>query len=299
MDDNAGSRKFPAVAKSPPVFAQVANELISAIQDGRFPVGGRLPTEQQLAAQFEVSRPSIREALSCLQFEGYVEPRQGSRTVVISSVPRGATRELRNPHSSPAFSIVHLFEARLAIEPYVLALAASDPDPTALHGVRRILAGMKLALSEPDLHPRTDLEVHTALVRVCRNKLLVEAAERFLRLGDDDLSRSVRDRTWEEGSLPWTWLGHHEEMALAVMNREPEQASAACQRHLISVLTNVVSSADISPADRNELTALIARANATGPPRFAILPDERHSRSSGTSSDHVLPAADNGKADSQ
>lgn len=262
MDDGAASRQFPAVARALPVFAQVANQLISAIADGRFPVGARLPTEQQLASQFGVSRPSIREALSCLQFEGYVEPRQGSRTVVTSSVPRGAGQGRRDEAPAAAFTVVDLFEARLMLEPRVLALAASDPDPLALRGVRQILGGMKLALSEPGLHPRTDLEVHTALVRVCRNTLLVEAAERLLRLGDNDLSRSARDRIWEEGSLPWEWLGHHEEMALAVMNREPEHASAACRRHLISVLTNVTSSPRISRSDRDGLTALTARATS-------------------------------------
>jgi DNA-binding FadR family transcriptional regulator len=274
MDGGAASRQFPAVARSLPVFAQVANQLISAIADGRFPVGGRLPTEQQLASQFGVSRPSIREALSCLQFEGYVEPRQGSRTVVTSAVPRGAAwgrpdevsprQVARSGPGQPgqAFTVVDLFEARLTLEPRVLALAAADPDPLALRGVHQILARMKLALSEPDLHPRTDLEVHTALVRVCRNTLLVEATEQLLRLGDNDLSRSARDRIWEERSVPWEWLGHHEEMALAVMNREPEHASAACRRHLISVLTNVASSEAIAPADRDRLTALSARSTA-------------------------------------
>jgi DNA-binding FadR family transcriptional regulator len=262
--DLAAARQFGAVARSLPVFVQVANQLIDAITDGRFPVGSRLPSEQQLAAQFAVSRPSIREALSCLQFEGYLAPRQGSRTVVTSAVPRGAVQG-RVAASSPApaprpqFSVADLFEARLTLEPRVMALAAADPDPKALPAVRQILAGMKLALSEPDLHPRTDLEVHTALVRVCRNTLLTEATERLLRLGDNDLSRRARDGIWEERSLPWEWLGHHEEMALAVMDRDPEHAAATCRQHLLSVLTSVAASPRTSAAARDRLTALTSR----------------------------------------
>jgi DNA-binding FadR family transcriptional regulator len=263
--DLTAARQFGAVARSLPVFVQVANQLIGAITDGRFPVGARLPSEQQLAAQFGVSRPSIREALSCLQFEGYLAPRQGSRTVVTSAVPRSAVQGRPAPAPRPAFSIADLFEARLTLEPQTIALAAADPDPKALAAVRQILAGMKLALSEPGLHPRTDLEVHTALVRVCRNPLLTEATERLLRLGDNDLSRRARDGIWEERSLPWEWLGHHEEMAVAVMERDPAHAAAICRQHLHSVLTSVAASPRISAADRDRLTALTSRVTDQAP----------------------------------
>jgi GntR family transcriptional repressor for pyruvate dehydrogenase complex len=267
MNDGATGQEFGAVARPQPVFVQVANQLIGAIQDGRFPVGARLPSEQQLAARFGVSRPSIREALSCLQFEGYVAPRQGSRTVVISVVPRGAAAQGRpDPAAGLAFTVADLFEARLTLEPQVLALAAADPDPLAVPAVRQILAGMKLALSEPDLHPRTDLEVHTALVRVCRNTLLVAAAEHLLRLGDNDRSRRARDHIWEERSLPWEWLGHHEEMAVAVMDRDPGHAAATCRRHLVSVVTSVAASPRTSPADRERLTALTSLATEQAGP---------------------------------
>lgn len=269
----AAAPQFGAVARSLPVFAQVATELISAIQDGRFPVGARLPSEQQLAAQFAVSRPSIREALSCLQFEGYVAPRQGSRTVVVSAVPRSAVQGRPAPAPGPAFSIADLFQARLTLEPQVVALAAADPDPKALPAVRQILAGMKLALSEPDLHPRTDLEVHTALVRVCRNTLLVEATERLLRLGDNDMSRRARDGIWEERSVPWEWLGHHEEMAVAVMERDPDQAATICRQHLHSVLTSVAASPRTSAADRDRLTALTSQVTDQAPGPHPQAPD--------------------------
>jgi DNA-binding FadR family transcriptional regulator len=256
---------FPAVDRAAPVFVQVAGHLIRAIEDGRFAVGTRLPTEQQLAVQFGVSRASVREALSCLQFEGYVTPRQGSRTMITSTVPRSAVQHRLGHAGKSGYSVADLLEARLILEPEVLALAAADPDPDALPAVSQILTGMKLALSEPGLQPRTDFEVHTALVRVCRNNLLVEATERLLRLGDDDISRAARDGIWEERSLPWEWLEHHEAIARAVMNHEPELAAAACKQHLISVLSGIVSSPQIRPRERDRLNGLIERAGQATP----------------------------------
>jgi GntR family transcriptional regulator, transcriptional repressor for pyruvate dehydrogenase complex len=265
MSTGDPSEAFPAVDRAAPVFVQVAGHLIKAIEDGRFPVGSRLPTEQQLAEQFDVSRASVREALSCLQFEGYVTPRQGSRTLVTSLVPRGAVQNRPGRAGKSRFSVADLMEARLTLEPQVLALAAADPDPHALPALRQIVTGMKLALSEPGLQPRTDFEVHAALVRVCRNSLLVEAAERLLQLGDNDMSRVARDGIWAERSLPWEWLDHHEAMARAVVESEPERAAAACTQHLISVLTGIASSPRTQPPERERLGTLIDRARQAAP----------------------------------
>ena len=270
MDPGDPLENLPAVDRAAPVFVQVASHLIKAIEDGRFPVGSRLPTEQQLAEQFDVSRASVREALSCLQFEGYVTPRQGSRTVITSAVPRSAVQHRAVQHrpgrtGRSRFSVADLMEARLTLEPQVLALAAADPDPRALPALRQIVTGMKLALSEPGLQPRTDFEVHAALVRVCRNSLLAEAAERLLQLGDNDMSRVARDGIWAERSLPWEWLDHHEAMARAVVNHEPELAAAACTQHLISVLTGIASSPRTRPPERDRLQTLIERAGQAAP----------------------------------
>src|SRR5579875_222637 len=112
MDRDDPLEGFPAVDRAAPVFVQVAGHLIKAIEDGRFPVGSRLPTEAQLAEQFGVSRPSVREALSCLQFEGYVTPRQGSRTVITSAVPRSALQHQPGGAGKSRFSVADLMEAR-------------------------------------------------------------------------------------------------------------------------------------------------------------------------------------------
>ena len=258
MIGSEAGNEFPAIARSLPVYVQIANNLIAAIESGRYPVGSYLPAEQQLAARFGVSRPSIREALSCLHFAGYVAPRQGRRTVVTSAVARSANHE-RLP-ADVTCTQADLFEARLILEPEVLALAAAEPDPDALPAVRQILAGMKLALSEPDLSPRTDFEVHATLVRVCRNSLLVQATERLLHSGQNDPARRTREQIWHERSLPWKWLEHHEAMAQAVMSRDPRRAAQACRLHLASVMTGIADSPGTDEVERKRLRSLIARA---------------------------------------
>jgi GntR family transcriptional regulator, negative regulator for fad regulon and positive regulator of fabA len=58
------------------------NRLISAILDRHFPPGSNLPGERELAVQFGVTRPTLREVLQRLARDGWLEIRQGKPTRV-------------------------------------------------------------------------------------------------------------------------------------------------------------------------------------------------------------------------
>ncbi len=60
----------------------VRSGLREAILSGEFPLGGKLPNEEQLCDRFHVSRVTIREAVRGLIEDGYVVRRQGSGTFV-------------------------------------------------------------------------------------------------------------------------------------------------------------------------------------------------------------------------
>ena len=59
-----------------PKYQTVADALRAGIQAGKYQK--TLPTEQALCAQFQVSRQTVRQALSLLEAEGLIDRRQGS-----------------------------------------------------------------------------------------------------------------------------------------------------------------------------------------------------------------------------
>ncbi len=69
-------------AQALPLYHQVAGILRQRIEDGIYPVGGKLLSEDELAAEFEVSRATIRQAVGELVMEGLVVRRQGRGTFV-------------------------------------------------------------------------------------------------------------------------------------------------------------------------------------------------------------------------
>jgi GntR family transcriptional regulator, arabinose operon transcriptional repressor len=92
-----------------PLHIQVSNLLASRILDGEWPVGGMLPSEQQLCAQLSISRGTLRQALAELQRSGYVRREQGRGTFIA----RGQVRLNQNdlPSRTLAFLVPYVLDS--------------------------------------------------------------------------------------------------------------------------------------------------------------------------------------------
>ncbi|BFO09216.1 hypothetical protein GGER_17260 [Serratia rubidaea] len=64
---------------------QVLAQLKAGIHDGTYPVGDKLPSENELADAFGVSRAPVREALGILEVGGIISSRQGA-AIGLSSI---------------------------------------------------------------------------------------------------------------------------------------------------------------------------------------------------------------------
>lgn len=67
-----------------PVYIQIHNQLRENIENGHWKVGQKIPAERELAAEFGVSRMTLRQAIQTLVDEGVLERRVGSGTFVAS-----------------------------------------------------------------------------------------------------------------------------------------------------------------------------------------------------------------------
>jgi len=67
---------------SSPIYIQIHNQIKQAIEAGRWAVGDRIPSERELAGQFDVSRMTLRQAIQTLVDEGILERRVGAGTFV-------------------------------------------------------------------------------------------------------------------------------------------------------------------------------------------------------------------------
>ena len=84
-------------------YEKIAEWIRDEVEAGTLSLGDKLPPENELMAQFQVSRQTVRTALSLLRKEGIVEGRRGSGSYITANVHRRKNwEEPRQKRSPPA-----------------------------------------------------------------------------------------------------------------------------------------------------------------------------------------------------
>lgn len=154
------------------VADQVLNDLRDQILSGRLPRGTRLPSEKELATHYEVSAPTIREAVRALSAMSLVEVRHGAGTfitaqsAVLMSSAMKAVVELENIDLP---SIIDLSEAFYLKSADLAVREASDEELAQLRTLAEVFRS-----SMDNAEFATSLRAFLAgLVAVSHNKLLI------------------------------------------------------------------------------------------------------------------------------
>lgn len=171
MSDLTQTRAPEASTASAPrsvLLADVVHDRIRrAIVDGQHAHGARLPGENDLARQFEVSRPVIRAALKRLRTEGLIMSRQGSGSFVV------APGERKTLSFQPVETIADLqrcYEFRLTIEPAAAAMAATRRSDAQLAEIAKFLAQMRDATERRSHREDADFSFHLAITAAANNQ---------------------------------------------------------------------------------------------------------------------------------
>ena len=219
------------------LYERVAAILSDQIASGEYGVGTRLPSERELAAQMEVSRPTIREAIIALEVDGLVEVRKGAGVFVISDAPSAGT-------ASPAdFGAFELLEARMAIEPEVCAIAAAritDQQLEELDGLlSEINAGKTFAVSED-----ADRRFHLAIAGAAENSVLAHIVESLWDMRTrSPQSRLLSEKAHEAGIGPD--VDEHALILDGLRQRDPRAARSAMRSHLKRVLHSMFQATEV------------------------------------------------------
>jgi DNA-binding FadR family transcriptional regulator len=166
------------------VHAQLANEIGRRIVRGAIPEGAPLPREQELVAQFKVSRQAVREALKVLAAKGLVAPRRRTGTTVL---PRALWNLLdpdlldwHRPEDISAALFSDMIELRRVIEPAAAEIAAARADPDRLSRLKDALDRMADSVDDAVAFFEADADYHSALLAATGNSLF-ERMEPIIR----------------------------------------------------------------------------------------------------------------------
>jgi len=206
----------------------VYDSLRRTIANGDYAEDERLPGENALAAQFDVSRPVIRSALKRLRDDGIVTSRQGSGSYVSKSVP---SRPLAFQPLETIADLQRCYEFRLTIEPAAAALAASRRSAEGLAEIEKLLQVMRDATERRSHREDADFSFHLAITAAANNKYF----ETSMRALKDHIAVGMKFHGLSlqtvRGGLDHV-LDEHASIFRAIANGEAEAARAAMVKHV-------------------------------------------------------------------
>ncbi len=205
------------------LYRSVLDDIIERIAVERLQPGDALPTERELASTLGVSRNVLREAFRVLEERGLIVTRQGAGRFV-RELPAGerwdraSQRELLE-----RASIADVLEARFVLEQQVVVLACqrrTRAEAQALCELAEVLDTWE-----------DNLRFHRAIAKATHNFMLERMVEEQLMLLSDLDQRGHYPAGRADAVITAQRL-EHEQIALAILERDEQHAQAITRQHL-------------------------------------------------------------------
>jgi len=212
---------------------EVVEQIETLILEGVLSTGDRLPGERELARQFDVSRPILRDALKALEARGLLVTRHGGGTYVADIIGQVFSKQVVDLFSTHRKAAGDYLEYRREIEGVAAEYAARRATADDIALLDAIMARMEAAHRNGDFDDEAgiDVEFHHAVGECAHNIILLHTLRSCYRL----LSEGVFHNRLLAFTLPGAreaLLSQHRAIHAAVKAGDPLAARKAAMDHI-------------------------------------------------------------------
>ena len=154
------------------------------IIDGRLKPGDRLPPERSLCEALQVSRPTLREAITSLVAMKILNAQPGSGTYVSSLDPQELLEPMQFVLALSHSNLDQLFEVRCALEPEAAGLAAQRARPEEVRALRECIARTREWTDDLDELLLLDEQLHRLVIEASHNGIMINVLASMSSLAD-------------------------------------------------------------------------------------------------------------------
>lgn len=221
-------------------YVQIAEQILQLIERGELKPGDRLPPEREMAALFQTSRATVREAVSALELAGVVEVLVGRGSFIRGEASAFAPGLLSALETRVAPS--DLIELRFALEPAAAAHAAERATPENIEELRYWAEECsRAATANQDQFETLDGSFHLAVATASHNPLFVRLTQEMTDLRTNPMWKLMKSRS---NLIDPEQLRHyaqeHWDIVKAIERRDPQAAADMSAHHLERVRINVL-----------------------------------------------------------
>lgn len=207
---------------------RIRAEILRVVSERTLAPGDRLPSERELAAALQVSRPSVREAVRSLQAEGRLVVKHGAGVYVAE--PSARVR-LRESMAELDHDLSELFAMREVLEVPAARWAAQRQDPAALEAVHHAYTQLETTLKRemPDYVElqRLDAAFHFSIVQASGNHLLEQTQQVLHEL----LRKGMQTTLAVPGRVKQS-TAEHARILAALVSGDASSAARAARDHV-------------------------------------------------------------------
>jgi GntR family transcriptional repressor for pyruvate dehydrogenase complex len=225
---------------------RIAERLVALITERKLSPGEKLPSERDLAAMMQVSRPSLRAALRALDMMKVIEIRHGSGTYVASLRPERLVEHFDFVFSLDDFTFGQSLAARAMLEPSLAAEAAQNATEAELAEIGTCWKRAVKSVHDPQLFLEADIELHQLITSAVHNQIIARFMSTLYRLGLASRTRTVGLKGVREQSLL-----DHQAIVDALLRRDPEAAASTMKNHIINISKSLNESVVQESSDPN------------------------------------------------
>lgn len=230
---------------------QVEERIRAAILSGELQSGQRLPSEAELARQFDVSRNTVREALRSLSTQNLITKAPGAgggsfvRSVDYHSLGNVISESMHNLLALGTIDFEEVALVRQHLEVPAVRLAAVKHTAEDLEQLRSIVARQKsVSVDDPDV-PLLDAQFHTAIAQASRNRVLASFVAALHKQTEPvrylDLSPEVGHTT----------VRQHQKIVKAIAEKDPDAGERTIVEHLTYLRNHLLVYDEQSAAKRH------------------------------------------------
>ncbi|MEF2093732.1 FadR/GntR family transcriptional regulator [Bacillus sp. CFBP9009] len=217
------------------IYEEVSDELYEMIRSGSLKPGEQLDSIQQLAENFQVGRPAIREALSALSSMGLIEIKQGEGTFVKTFDPAILNHPLSAALLMDQDNIKHLLEVRKILESGTAEVAAKKRTEENLIKLKDRLFDMEKVSDDEELSDKADIAFHVAVANASQNELLITLMNHVSELMTEKMRDIRRIALYSEEMTLKQLYQQHVRIYDAIVAQDEDGARSAMLFHLQSV----------------------------------------------------------------
>jgi DNA-binding FadR family transcriptional regulator len=194
----------------------VAAALRAKILDGDLSPGESLQSEASLMEEYDVSRPTIREALRLLESQHLVVVRRGSHRGPVVSLPDSSVtaRSVAIQLQLRDATLADVYRFRMIFEPPAARLAAENASPEGIAELRAILEEETVHQGDYAAFAAVSWRFHTALMNLSGNATMAVIAESLQHLSEQHAAQSLARAADRDQQQVLSLKAHHKLLSL-------------------------------------------------------------------------------------